>query len=660
MPLLLAALIVLGLGGLAAVLLQRSPRLTCAVGAGSVVASAVLGLIAVLRILLGGAPAQLRLPWGVPFGSFYVELDPLSAFFLLPLFVLSALAAVYGSGYLRRWAGEKALGPAWLFFNLLVASMAVSFVARNGVLFLVAWETMSLASFFLVAFESEEAAVRQASWTYLVAMHLGTAFLLALFVLLGRGGGSLDFDRLGGAAAAGPGFAGLLFVLGLIGFGTKAGFMPLHVWLPEAHPAAPSHVSAVMSGVMIKAGIYGLLRLLTLLGPPPAWWGWTLVGVGITSGILGVLFALAQHDLKRLLAYHSVENVGIITLGLGLGLLGVTFQSPTLAVLGFAGGLLHVINHALFKGLLFLGAGTVLHATGTRDIDHLGGLLKRLPWTGAVFLVGAAAIAGLPPLNGFVSEILVYLGAFTGVTLAPPGAILPAAAVIAALALIGGLAAACFAKAFGAVFLGEPRAAGDPHEPGWSMRLPPLVLAAACGFVGLASPLALRLVRPVLPVVTGWPEGELSPGLAAAGTLLSRLSAVFLALVALAACAALVYRLLLARHGRVAAPTWDCGYARPTARMQYTASSFAQPIVELFGPLLRTRKLYHPPRGYFPARAEWETDTPDVSRAYFYDFAFKGVGRLLARLRWLQQGRLQIYVLYIAVTLIALLLWKVR
>jgi len=283
-------------------------------------------------------------------------------------------------------------------------------VARNGVLFLMSWELMSLASFFLVTLEDEKESVRRAGWIYLIAMHLGTAFLLAMFLLLGQNAASLDFERLSTAAAP----SGVFFLLAVIGFGTKAGFIPMHVWLPEAHPAAPSHVSAVMSGVMIKTGIYGLLRILTLLGPPAAWWGWTLVAIGIVSGILGVLYALAQHDLKRLLAYHSVENIGIIALGLGIGVLGISYSNPMMAALGFTGGLLHVVNHALFKSLLFLGAGSVLHATGTGELDRLGGLLKRMPVTGTTFLIGAVAISGLPPLNGFVSEFLIYLGVIAG------------------------------------------------------------------------------------------------------------------------------------------------------------------------------------------------------------------------------------------------------
>jgi hydrogenase-4 component B len=321
-----------------------------------------------------------RVAWQVPFGSFFVQLDALAAFFLLPILGLAAVAALYGGKYLMAYRSRKNLGAAWFFFNLLVASMVMVTLAQNGILFLLAWEIMSLASYFLVTFEDEKESVRQAGWTYLVATHLGTAFLLVLFLVLGRQAGSLDFERFLTASPAISPVAGVAFLLALIGFGTKAGFMPLHVWLPEPHPVAPSHVSALMSGVMIKTGIYGLLRILTFLGHPEAWWGWVLIGIGLASGPGGVLFALAQHDLKRLLAYHSVENIGIIDLGLGVGLLGLALDQPVLAVLGLDSGLLHFLNHALFKGMLFLGTGAAIHATGTRDIDHLGGLIRRMPW----------------------------------------------------------------------------------------------------------------------------------------------------------------------------------------------------------------------------------------------------------------------------------------
>ena len=266
----------------------------------------------------------MRLAWSLPFGSANMAVDPLSAVFAVVIALVTMLAAVYGSEYLRMHAGRKNLGVSWFFFNLLTASMLMVVAARNGVLFLISWELMSLASFFLVTLEDEKESVRRAGWIYLVAMHLGTAFLLVLFLLLGKDAGTLDFGQLSTAAAP----SWVFFLLAVIGFGTKAGFIPMHVWLPEAHPAAPSHVSAVMSGVMIKTGIYGLLRMLTLFGPPPAWWGWTFVGIGVVSGIMGVLYALAQHDLKRLLAYHSVENIGIIALGLGVGVLGISYQQP--------------------------------------------------------------------------------------------------------------------------------------------------------------------------------------------------------------------------------------------------------------------------------------------------------------------------------------------
>jgi hydrogenase-4 component B len=653
MTLVLVAIAILVCSGLAALLAAGSPRAATMLGAGGAVVACVIGLIAAVPFLFGASAESLRLAWNVPYGAFFVEVDALSAFFLLPIFGLSALAAVYGAEYLQAWRGRKSLGATWFFYNLLVASMVLVVLARNGVLFLIAWETMALTSYFLVTFEHEQDSVREAGWTYLVASHLGTAFLLAMFVLLGRSSGSLDFDRYSSANA------GALFLLALVGFGTKAGFMPVHVWLPEAHPAAPSHVSALMSGVMIKMGIYGLLRTLTFLGPPPAWWGCVLIGVGLTSGVLGVLFALAQHDLKRLLAYHSVENIGIIALGLGVGLVGVSNGLPVLAVLGFGGGLLHVLNHAVFKGLLFLGAGAVLHATGTREIDHLGGLAKRMPWTAATFLVGAVAISGLPPLNGFISEFLIYLGAFNGVT-QRAGVVVPMLALIAGLALIGGLAAACFTKAFGVVFLGEPRSehAAHAHEAGAAMRWPMVLLAAACALIGLCAPLVVRPLASVLPLVSGLAPGTIDEKLAGAADLLRFVIAGSVAFLVLVAGLAWLRRRLLTGRRMAETVTWDCGYAQPSARMQYTASSFAQPLTTLFAPLLRTRRKLAAPEGYFPRAASLATATPDAARVALYEPAFSGVGWVLARMRWLQQGRIQLYVLYIALTLLVLLVWK--
>src|SRR5258708_27237971 len=387
MSALLIAILCFGIGAMGALVFANRGRGSTICGVSGILIGCVCGIIPAVSVVLGEPAQSLRMAWAVPYGSLFLELDPLSGFFLIPVFLLCALAAIYGAKYLEEYRGRKALAPPWFFFNLLVASMVIVILARNGVLFLMAWEMMALSSFFLVTFEDEKESTRQAGWIYLVASHIGAVFLLVLFILLCRANGSLDFDRFAASSSA-----GLLFGLALVGFGTKAGFIPLHVWLPEAHPAAPSHVSAVMSAVMIKTGIYGLVRVMMLLGTPQAWWGWVLCGIGLSSGVIGVLLALAQHDLKRLLAYHSVENIGIIALGLGVGTLGLRAGLPAVAVMGFAGALLHVLKHALLKGLLFLAAGNVLHGTHTREIDQLGGLLKRMPLTAFTFLIRAVAI----------------------------------------------------------------------------------------------------------------------------------------------------------------------------------------------------------------------------------------------------------------------------
>lgn len=654
MALLLLALCVLLAGGLGALLTSRSARWATRLGSCSTVVACVLGTIPTIRALLGGSVDSLSLAWSVPYGAFAVGLDALSAVFLVAVFALSALSAVYGAAYVRESGYPP--GRTWFFFNLFVAAMVLVLLARNAILFLMAWESMTLASFFLVTTDDADEAVQEAGWTYLVATHLGTAVLLVLFVLLGRESGSLDFSGF----AARPGTADLLFVLAVIGFGTKAGFLPLHVWLPEAHPAAPSHVSALMSGVMIKIGIYGLLRVLTVLGSPAVWWGWLLCAIGLTSAVVGVVFALAQHDLKRLLAYHSVENVGIIALGLGVGLLGLCDDRPSIAVAGFTGALLHVINHAGFKGLLFLAAGAVAHATGTRDINRLGGLIKAMPWTGLAFVTGAAAISGLPPLNGFISEWLIYTGSIEALLESGGASVAPHLAVVVGLALVGGLAAACFAKAFGIAFLGEARSpgAGRAHEAPAAMYIPMLLLAVACALIGVLAPVVVGALQPAVAQLTRFPAETASANLVATTRGLAGLVRLALALIVLAVLAVSARRYLLGR-GRVGVGvTWDCGYAAPAARMQYTASSFAQPLTALFAGLLRQRREREGPRGLFPKHARFATHTSDLFAERFYQPVFLRVGKWLAALRWLQHGQSHLYVLYIAVTLLVLLVWK--
>ncbi len=533
MTALLVALLVFGASAVGSLLLTRRGRWATFLGAGGLIFGSLCGILPALRVVMG----------------------------LIPIFLLCAMAGLYGAEYLEEYRVKKTLAPQWFFLNLLAASMVTVVLARNAVLFLMAWETMALSSFFLVTFEDEKESTRKAGWIYLVASHAGAAFLITLFALLGRHG-SLDFDHFDASAGA-----GILFPLALVGFGTKAGFIPLHVWLPEAHPAAPSHVSAVMSAVMIKTGIYGLLRILPFLGPVQSWWGWTLCVVGLGSGILGVSLALAQHDLKRLLAYHSVENIGIIALGLGVGLVGLSAGAPFVAVAGFAGALLHVLNHALFKGLLFLAAGNVAHATHTRAIDHLGGLIRRMPGTAVTFLVGAAAIAGLPPLNGFVSEFLIYVASFRGAASLDASSSIPMLAAISGLALIGGLALACFAKAFGIVFLGHARTnlAANANEVGLAMLAPGFILTAGCVLIGLFGSNVVRSMGPLVSSVTALGSSAVTQNLAAAANSIAHVSFVGAMLIGVTALLTLARTVMLARRQVSTAVTWDCGYGlRPS------------------------------------------------------------------------------------------------
>jgi formate hydrogenlyase subunit 3/multisubunit Na+/H+ antiporter MnhD subunit len=663
MTIILIALAVILAGGAGALLARRLPKMASACGQSGAVLGSVLGLVGVVSALSSSSPVDtIRLPWSVPYGSFHVEVDALSAFFLLPVFLLTGLAAVYGARYLKESKNELRLGSHWAFFNVLSASMVMVVVARNAILFLVAWEMMALASYFLVTMDNERESVQRAGWTYLAATHLGSMALFFFFILMGSKAGSLDFDKFASAGAQIAPQASLFFVLAVIGFGTKAGIVPLHVWLPEAHPAAPSHVSAVMSGVMIKTGIYGLIRTLTWLGPPPVSWALALIIIGCVSGVLGVLLALAQHDLKRLLAYHSVENIGIIFLGLGIGVLGQAAGFPLLTILGYGGALLHTLNHAIFKGLLFLGAGSVQHGAHTLDMEHTGGLMRRMPWTGATFLTGAVAICGLPPLNGFISEFMIYSGAFRGVQALNSGGAVPAILTIVALALIGGLALACFTKAFGIVFLGVPRSAkaAEAHESKAAMLWPMAMLAGLCVLIGLSGPIVLVVLKPALLELSHLSAADLAGSFAQIEPPLMLIVGVSLLFGILIAALAWLRWSRLAGRSRKDMVTWDCGYAQPTAHMQYTASSFAQPLMQLAAGVVQLRERFRKPEGYFPTAGSFSTEAPDVIERGIWSPLFKAAEWLLLRFRWIQTGSIHLYILYIAITLIVLLIWKLR
>ncbi len=664
-----------GLGILAALACLRCPRWAVWVSFGSGTAGAAVGLVSSLAGLRTRPdPAVFTLlPGWIPYVDFELRFDPLSIFFLL-VFSVSALAiSGYSLGYVRAYSGRKNPAVLGALYNGLLLSTALVLSAANAFFFLIAWELMALTAYGLVSFEHEQEEARRAGVLYFVMSHLGTGCLVLGFLLLFQASGGYGFQgfhQLGAQMTEGQRTGA--FLLFLVGFGVKAGIVPLHPWLPAAHPVAPSNVSAFMSGVLIKTGIYGLARVwFDFLGEPPWWWGATVLGLGTASAVLGVLYALMQHDLKRLLAYHSIENIGIILMGLGASLLFWRSGQPVLAALALVAGLYHTLNHAVFKALLFLGAGAVLHATGTRDMERLGGLVKRMPVTAALFLIGSVAISGLPPLNGFVSEWLTYqsLLAGFGATTSLFRLMFPLSGVM--LALTGALAAACFVKAFGITFLAQPRSgpAAGAHEADTAMLAGQAFLAGICLMLGLLPTLFL----PLFDAVTGELIGEqISGRLGAAGGWVlgagtaegGRVFTLGITVLGLGVLLVpLVLRLVWARGTKVRiGPTWDCGLKHLMSQMEYSATGFSKPIRMIFKALFRPRREvqreydYSP---YFARTLRFEAHVEEVFETRIYRPLNRAVLQLSRRMRALQAGSIQAYLIYIFLTLLLLLLFAV-
>jgi formate hydrogenlyase subunit 3/multisubunit Na+/H+ antiporter MnhD subunit len=537
--------------------------------------------------------------------------------------------------------------------------MVMVLVARTVILFLVAWEVMSVAAFCLVTFEHEKAEVWRAGWIYLIATHIGATFLVFAFLLLARGCGSLEFDAFASPSVRDVALAATVFLLALVGFGAKAGFVPFHVWLPEAHPAAPSHVSALMSGVMIKMGLYGILRVLTFLGPPQLWWGPALGGLGLLTALVGVALALQQRDIKRVLAYSSIENMGLIGLGLGVGLWGTATGLPGVAVLGTAAALLHAWNHSLMKGLMFFAAGSVLHATGTKDMEKLGGLMKRMPWTATTMTAGAVAMAAVPPLNGFVGKWLLYLGLMRGGLACNDGRGLTALFCVGLLALVGGAATIAFVRLTGIVLAGSPRSEAARHAQESSLWLigPMVVLVLLCFGAALVPGQVVDWMAGPLQQVLGVEAWRALSDLEAEAPV-EVLGAVNAWILVAAATLAAVATMLLRKGGPVEHATWGCGYILPSPRMQYTGRSFAEMTAEHLLPRsLRPRTVKHRPRGLFPSKSDFGSECPDPVTKRIYEPLFDRWADRFARLRILQQGKLHVYLVYIVVTVVLALAW---
>ena len=634
----------------------------------------ILEIFTGLGSLLSQTPWQASWPSSYPLLTFSLRLDPLAALFLVLLGILSLCTSWFALSYTKHLeAHGHGLKALIFFYNVFLASMALVVLADHALAFLLAWELMALSSYFLVVYEHDRPEHCQAGFLYFVLTHIGTALVLVLFLSLYASSGSLEFAafRTQGALLD-SGLKDVLFVLALLGFGLKAGIIPLHVWLPAAHPAAPSHVSALMSGFMIKLGIYGLLRAVFEWLPPfPMWWGVVALGVGACSAVLGVLYAVLENDLKRLLAYSSIENIGIILLGAGLGMCFQALGLSVFAAFALLSGLLHLTNHALFKGLLFLGSGAVLQATGTRNLEQLGGLLKRMPHTGLLFLIGSMAISALPPLNGFISEWMTFQ-AFL-LSLSVPETVLHLTAPIggALLALAGALAIGCFVKAFGIAFLGaarSPQAAGA-QEVAWSMRGSMALLGLLCLAAGLWPGGVLQLLN---PVAQGWTGVSALSAISASGGLVifptawekATVSPVgLLALASLLGVAVFLAVQGVRRYGRHSwGASWDCGLKQLSPRMQYSATGFSKPIRMVFRTIYRPRRdveMEHGVSPYFRNRIHYKVSISSPFESYLYRPVSQGVLWLAAQVRRMQTGSLQLYLIYVLLALLAAL-WVSR
>jgi formate hydrogenlyase subunit 3/multisubunit Na+/H+ antiporter MnhD subunit len=649
-----AAWIALGVLGLAAPARRAAyARVVFPLGALGGLLLGVAGYLA-----LSSWPQSLVLPLGLPDLPFHLRLDALSGFFLLLLGIASAGVGVFGAGYFGVGGGGdvRLIG---LQYHVFLAAMALVLVADDAYAFMVAWETMALTSYFLVVTEHRVPDIRRAGLLYLVVAHVGAIAILLAFGVLQLGQWNYTFSAMRDNTLS-PTWASLAFLLALFGFGAKAGFVPLHVWLPEAHPAAPSPVSALMSGVMLKTAIYGLLRVtFDLLVAQAWWWGVLALAIGLASAFYGVAFAAVQTDMKRLLAYSSIENVGIVLAGIGLAIVFRAYAMPALGALALVAALYHCLNHAVFKTLLFLATGSVMHATHQRSLGKLGGLVQRMPWVAGLALIGTLALAGLPPLNGFASEWLLFQAFLLSPAL--PNSYLNMFVPIgtAALALAVALAGYVMVKFYGVVFLGLPRedSLKEARDAGAAERAGLAWLAGWCVLLGLTPVVVVRALDPIAQALVGASAGAHVSGLlfptASSAERASYSPLIFLVvIVAVVAATFLLVRRLY--HGRVRrAPAWDCGFPGLNARMQDTAEGYGQPIKQIFEPFFRLQR-HHP--SPFDTQPWYSSKFEDRLWYWIYLPVVRAVERLSALVGVLQQGRIALYLIYSFVTLLLLLL----
>jgi len=580
------------------------------------------------------------------FNNINFVIDPLSAFFIIIILIMGLLGLIYSKGYLKPYIEKgKSVSSHYIFYTALILSMLGVVTCQNALFFLVIWEIMSLSSFFLCIFENSEKEVLNAGIKYLVFMHISVLFLIIPFAILSTKTGSFDFESFSPVLRNNGPLADIIFMLFFIGFGIKAGFVPFHNWLPKAHPIAPSHVSAIMSGVMIKTGIYGILRILTLSGGVTKFIAYFVLIISVISALYGILYALGQSDIKKMLAYSSIENMGIIGIGLGVGMLGLVYNHPMVAFLGFIGAIFHILNHSIFKNLLFFGAGAVYLKSHTKNMELLGGLIKNMPKTAVLFLIGSVAICALPPFNGFIGEFLIYFGILKGLSVNSFFNFLVLIFAFAGLALVGTMALLCFTKAFSITFLGHKRsglAEDVKDEACQTMIIPMGVLAVFALCIGLFPEFMFQIL--ITPVET------LMGGLYAIQSVEEPINTLQIISVTAFSVIGLTVLLMILRFrlnkNVKTAPTWSCGYDKELKRAQYTGSSYVSPFLSMLKPLFKKVYDIEKPKKLFPKAAHFSLKLEDIEEAYVINPLLKFDEWFLTQFEKLQNGNLQDYLKY--------------
>ncbi|MBI5345958.1 MAG: hypothetical protein HZB76_02290 [Chlamydiae bacterium] len=627
-------------------ILSKKEPIAAKITFGGGILASILSLVLPIMVLVTKHSLILSLPWNRLLGDFVLEIDPLSSLFLILIALLYIPAAIYGRDYISKWFGKKSIGASCFFFNLLPLSMMFVVMARTSLLFIIAWEVMSVASFFLVSFENEDKRVQRSGLIYLITTNVATLFLIPFFILMGSDNNFINFHPLSNS---------FVFLLAIIAFGIKSGLIPFHIWVFKAYSVAPIHVAVFMSAAMIKIGFYGILRTFTFINEPPVWWGTFLIVLGLVSALLGILMTLVQKDIKKFLAYSSIENMGIITLALGIALLGQSLNVTILMVLGTLGALYHIINHAFIKGLLFLGAGSVIENCKINNLNLMGGLIKKMPKTAFFFLIGSLAILGAPILNGFVSEFFIYLGAFQGSVLKSASCIL----TLVVLPMVAALVLLAFAGAFSMIFLGHPRSPQiqEAFEAKKSALFSMGYLAIGCVVLGLGAVFIVPIISEIIPTIFFTSEKTTQALSLNIVNILYYILAYSFILISLIAIFYFLRRRVLIKRKVDSTITWDCGFIKPSFRMQYSYSSFSEMFVDFWQKIL-VRIYYQSSDGIFVKSITFTSTGFDFVNKKIFQPAFEIFSFILLKLKFLQQGKVQIYILYIFMTLLFLLIWK--